>query len=77
MTPLWTIEAMASAMGAERHGALPQSISGISIDTRSIAKGEAQHREKRQGKGDHGSLWFSLIAYAAAALRIGTSPPGV
>jgi hypothetical protein len=33
MTALWTIEAMASAMGAERQGALPQTISGLSIDT--------------------------------------------
>jgi UDP-N-acetylmuramoyl-tripeptide--D-alanyl-D-alanine ligase len=41
VTPLWTVEAMASAMGAERQGALPQSISGISIDTRTIAPGEA------------------------------------
>jgi UDP-N-acetylmuramoyl-tripeptide--D-alanyl-D-alanine ligase len=41
VTPLWTVEAMASAMGAERQGVLPQSISGISIDTRSIAPGEA------------------------------------
>jgi UDP-N-acetylmuramoyl-tripeptide--D-alanyl-D-alanine ligase len=38
---LWTVEAMATAMGAERHGALPQSVSGISIDSRSIAPGEA------------------------------------
>ncbi len=43
MTPraLWTIEAMAAAMGADRRGALPQSVSGLSIDSRSIAAGEA------------------------------------
>jgi UDP-N-acetylmuramoyl-tripeptide--D-alanyl-D-alanine ligase len=41
VTPLWTVEAMASAMGAERQGVLPQSISGISIDTRTVAPGEA------------------------------------
>src|SRR3954454_14201494 len=39
--PLWTIEAMVEAMGARRHGALPQSVSGLSIDTRTIAPGEA------------------------------------
>jgi UDP-N-acetylmuramoyl-tripeptide--D-alanyl-D-alanine ligase len=38
---LWTVEAMASAMGAERHGALPQTVSGISIDSRTIGRGEA------------------------------------
>ena len=39
--PLWTVDAMARAMRAERAGALPASISGISIDTRTIAAGEA------------------------------------
>ncbi len=39
--PLWTVEAMARAMGAEMQGALPQSVSGLSIDTRTIAPGEA------------------------------------
>lgn len=39
--PLWTIDAMAAAMGAERQGALPQSVSGISIDSRTIAAGDA------------------------------------
>ena len=37
--PLWTVDAMAAAMGAERQGALPQSVSGISIDSRTIAAG--------------------------------------
>jgi UDP-N-acetylmuramoyl-tripeptide--D-alanyl-D-alanine ligase len=39
--PLWTVEAMAAAMSAERQGALPQSVSGLSIDTRTIEAGEA------------------------------------
>jgi UDP-N-acetylmuramoyl-tripeptide--D-alanyl-D-alanine ligase len=37
---LWTVDAMAEAMGAERQGALPPSISGISIDSRTIASGD-------------------------------------
>ena len=41
MNPLWTVEAMAKAMGAARQGALPQSVPGLSIDTRTIAPGEA------------------------------------
>ena len=43
MTPgaLWTVDAMADAMRAERQGPLPASVSGISIDSRSIAPGEA------------------------------------
>jgi UDP-N-acetylmuramoyl-tripeptide--D-alanyl-D-alanine ligase len=38
---LWTVDAMAEAMGAERQGALAPSVSGISIDSRAIAAGEA------------------------------------
>lgn len=41
MTSLWTTSDMAAAMRAEKSGALPESVSGISIDTRTIAKGEA------------------------------------
>jgi len=39
--PLWTVEAMAAAMQATRAGALPAAVGGISIDSRSIAPGEA------------------------------------
>jgi UDP-N-acetylmuramoyl-tripeptide--D-alanyl-D-alanine ligase len=38
---LWTVEAMAAAIGAERQGALPPSVPGISIDSRTLAPGEA------------------------------------
>src|SRR5579863_9398478 len=38
---LWTVDEMAAAMGAERRGPLPQSVDGISIDSRSIGRGEA------------------------------------
>jgi UDP-N-acetylmuramoyl-tripeptide--D-alanyl-D-alanine ligase len=39
--PLWTLPAMADAIRAERAGALPASVPGLSIDTRTIAPGEA------------------------------------
>src|SRR5260370_32992855 len=39
--PLWTVEAMAKAMGATLRGALPPSVPGLSIDTRTIQAGEA------------------------------------
>jgi UDP-N-acetylmuramoyl-tripeptide--D-alanyl-D-alanine ligase len=41
MSALWTVEAMAQAMGAQRQGALPQNVPGLSIDSRSIQTGEA------------------------------------
>ena len=41
MTALWTLDAMAAAMKAERAGALPAAVSGISIDSRTTARGDA------------------------------------
>ena len=38
---LWTIDEMAAAMGAERRGPLPASVSGLSIDSRTIGRDEA------------------------------------
>ncbi len=38
---LWTTDAMAEAMRAERQGPLPASVCGLSIDSRTIAPGEA------------------------------------
>jgi UDP-N-acetylmuramoyl-tripeptide--D-alanyl-D-alanine ligase len=52
MSALWTLDAMAAAMGAEKSGALPAEVPGISIDSRSIAKGEAFfaiHGDARDG----------------------------
>ena len=55
-------------MGAERHGALPQSISGLSIDSRSIAPGDAFfaiHGEHRDG---HEFVAAALAAKAGLAV---------
>src|SRR6185312_5877401 len=41
MSALWTVEAMADAMRAARSGTLPQSVPGLSIDTRTLKAGEA------------------------------------
>jgi UDP-N-acetylmuramoyl-tripeptide--D-alanyl-D-alanine ligase len=38
--PLWTGAALVSAMDAKAHGAVPEAITGVSIDSRSIAPGE-------------------------------------
>ncbi len=38
---LWTLEAVAAATGAECTGPLPQAITGISIDSRTVMAGEA------------------------------------
>jgi UDP-N-acetylmuramoyl-tripeptide--D-alanyl-D-alanine ligase len=39
--PLWTVAAMADAMHAVRVGTLPDAITGISIDSRTLTNGEA------------------------------------
>jgi len=39
--PLWTVDDMAAAMRAERQGALPQGVCGISIDSRTVEPDEA------------------------------------
>ena len=56
MAALWTVDDMAKAMRAERSGALPDAISGISIDSRSLAPDEARELEVgdiRDGDDEH------------------------
>src|SRR5271168_4837763 len=65
---LWTLDAMAAAMRAERQGALPPSLTGIAIDSRGIAPGEAFfaiHGEHRDG---HEFVNAALAAKAALAV---------
>lgn len=40
-TPLWTGPALIAAMGAKADGGMPEAVTGISIDSRSIEPGEA------------------------------------
>jgi UDP-N-acetylmuramoyl-tripeptide--D-alanyl-D-alanine ligase len=79
VTPLWTIDAMASAMDAERQGVLPQSISGISIDTRTIVPGEAFFAIQGDSRDGHQFVAAALGARAGlavvAASRRGDFPP--
>src|SRR5580658_7739806 len=65
--PLWTVEAMTGAMGAERQGALPSSISGISIDSRSLAPGDAFFALSDQRDG-HEFVGAALTAGAGLAV---------
>src|ERR1041385_8694305 len=53
MSTLWTVEAMASAMAAGKPGALPSEVPGLSIDTRSIGKGEAFFAIKGDNRDGH------------------------
>lgn len=61
--PLWSVDAMAQAMRAAGSGTLPEGITGISIDSRSIAPGEAYFAIKGDVHDGH--------AFVEAALRGG------
>jgi UDP-N-acetylmuramoyl-tripeptide--D-alanyl-D-alanine ligase len=67
MSALWTTEAMAAAMGATRQGAQPSSVSGLSIDTRTIEAGEAFFALKDARDG-HDFVEAALQAGAAVAV---------
>ncbi len=63
MTPLWTLTDMAAAMRADRSGAPPADISGISIDTRTVARGEAFFAIAGEHRDGH--------EFVDAALKVG------
>jgi UDP-N-acetylmuramoyl-tripeptide--D-alanyl-D-alanine ligase len=66
--PLWTSEAMAVAMRAATNGALPASISGISIDSRTLAPGEAYFAIKGDVHDGHDFVAAALKRGAALAV---------
>ena len=66
--PLWTVDAMTAAMRAERAGALPETIGGISIDSRSIAPGEAFFAIKGDIHDGHGFVDAALQNGAGLAV---------
>src|SRR5262245_48544058 len=66
--PLWTVDTMAAAMRAERAGSVPASVSGISIDTRTIAPGEAFFAIKGDNRDGHDFVTPALKAGAGLAV---------
>jgi UDP-N-acetylmuramoyl-tripeptide--D-alanyl-D-alanine ligase len=64
---LWTVEAMAGAMRAERNGPLPAGVAGISIDTRTIGHGDAFFALKDARDG-HDFVPAALAAKAGLAV---------
>ena len=67
-TPLWTPQAMAQAMRASISGALPEAVSGLSIDSRTIAPGEAYFAIKGDVHDGHDFVAAALKAGAALAV---------
>ena len=67
-TPLWTSGAMAEAMRASPHGVLPETVSGLSIDSRTIVSGEAYFAIKGDVHDGHDFVAAALKAGAALAV---------
>jgi UDP-N-acetylmuramoyl-tripeptide--D-alanyl-D-alanine ligase len=67
-TPLWTSTAMAEAMRASVNGALPEAVTGLSIDSRTIAPGEAYFAIKGDVHDGHDFIAAALKAGAALAV---------
>src|SRR5215467_11456676 len=65
---LWTLEEMASAMGAERAGQVPASVAGLSIDSRSVAPGEAFFAIRGDRRDGHDFVADALAAKATLAV---------
>ena len=68
MAPLWTSAAMAEAKRASTQGALPQGITGLSIDSRTIASGEAYFAIKGDVHDGHSFVEAALKAGAGLAV---------
>jgi UDP-N-acetylmuramoyl-tripeptide--D-alanyl-D-alanine ligase len=66
--PLWTSRAMAEAMRAATQGALPEGVTGLSIDSRTIAPGEAYFAIKGDVHDGHSFVEAALKAGAGLAV---------
>jgi UDP-N-acetylmuramoyl-tripeptide--D-alanyl-D-alanine ligase len=66
--PLWTLDAMAAAMKAERTGALPREVPGLSIDTRTLQRGEAFFAIQGETRDGHAFVEAALAAGAGLAV---------
>jgi UDP-N-acetylmuramoyl-tripeptide--D-alanyl-D-alanine ligase len=68
MSRLWTLEAMSGAMQAEGAGALPTDVTGISIDSRTLVKGDAFFAIQGESRDGHDFVEAALKAGAGVAV---------
>ncbi|HEU5018099.1 MAG TPA: UDP-N-acetylmuramoylalanyl-D-glutamyl-2,6-diaminopimelate--D-alanyl-D-alanine ligase [Pseudolabrys sp.] len=68
MTPLWTTDDMAAAMRADRSGALPDNVDGISIDSRTLKKGDVFFAIQGDNRDGHDFVDAALKAGAGVAV---------
>src|SRR5207248_4760401 len=65
---LWTSQAMIEAMRASRRGTLPDRVAGLSIDSRTIAAGEAYFAIKGDVHDGHDFVAAALNSGAGLAV---------
>ena len=65
---LWTVDAMAAAMRARGEGRLPATVGGISIDSRTLAAGDAFFAIKGDARDGHDFVDAALKAGAGLAV---------
>jgi len=68
MTALWTVDDMAAAMRADKSGALPLDVPGISIDSRTLAEGDAFFAIQGENRDGHDFVEAALKAGAGLAV---------
>ena len=68
MSALWSIEAMAAAMRAQRRGTLPVETNGLSIDSRTLAKGDTFFAIQGDNRDGHDFVETALKAGAGVAV---------
>src|SRR6476661_5521049 len=68
MSRLWALDAMTAAMQAEGAGALPADVNGISIDSRTLVKGDAFFAIKGENRDGHDFVEDALKAGAGLAV---------
>jgi len=66
--PLWTVDAITAATGAARTGPLPQVVTGISIDSRTVAAGEVFFAIKGDTHDGHDFVAAALSQGAGLAV---------
>src|SRR4029450_4698669 len=68
MSALWTLDDISTAMRAERVGALPAELSGVSIARRTLAKGDAFFAVQGENRDGHDFVENALKAGAGLAV---------
>ncbi len=68
MSQLWTLGDIAAAMRADKSGALPETVPGISIDSRTLAKGDAFFAVQGENRDGHDFVEAALKGGAGLAV---------